>query len=115
MSGQYPLLLKKRVLNTFKRAERVFNEGDYDTRVREAEYAVQLYVKSLIYRVSSEEVYGCNIRGLLGILASILLENGFREEAEKIIEYIKRHKRLLAELDDAHTRAVYGLIEYGEK
>ena len=115
MSGQYPLLLKKRALNAFKWAKRAFDEGDYDTCVREAEYAVQLYVKSLIYRVSGEEVYGHNIRGLLGILASILLENDFRGEAGKIIEYIKKHKRLLAELEDAHTRAVYGLIEYGER
>jgi HEPN domain-containing protein len=54
-------------------AEKASEEGDYDTAAREAEYFVQLYIKSLIYRVLGEERRGHDIRGLLGILASSLL------------------------------------------
>jgi len=112
LSGEYSALLKKRALNALKWAERAFNEGDYDTAVREADYAVQLYIKSLIYRILGEEVRGHNLRELLGILVSSLIEENFREEAEELIDYIRKHRRELAELSEAHIRATYGLMEY---
>ena len=115
MSGEYPLLLKKRAFNALKWAEKAFMEGDYDTALREAEYAVQLYIKSLIFRILGEEVRGHNIRELLGILASALLEEGLEEYSSTIIDFVRKHRRELAELTDAHTRATYGLFEYGRK
>ncbi len=115
MSGEYPMLLKKRALNALKWAEKAFEEKDYDTAAREAEYAVQLYIKSVIYRVLGEEVRGHDVRGLMGILASSLLEEGLDKEAETISDYIRRHRRELAELAEAHTRAIYGVFEYGQR
>ena len=113
MSGEYPSLLRRRALSALKWAGRALEEGDYDTAVREAEYAVQLYVKSLIYRILGEEVGERNVRELLGVLASPLLEEGFEEEAGLLVDYVRRHRRELAELSYAHTRATYGLTEYG--
>ena len=115
LSGEYAVLLRKRALSALKWAERAFNEGDYDVAVREAEYAVQLYIKSIIYRVLGEEVRGHNIRELLGILASGLIEEGLKSEAENLIEYTRKHRRELAELSEARTRATYGLIEYSKE
>jgi len=115
MSGEYPALLRKRALNALKWARRAFEDGDYDTAVREAEYAVQLYVKSVIHRVLGEEVRGHSLRELLGILVSALIEEGLEEEAREVADYVRRHRRELAELTEAHTRAVYGLIEYGRR
>ncbi len=92
--------------------ERALEEGDYDTAAREAEYAAQLYLKSLLYRILGEEVRSNNLRELLGVLISALLEEGFRKEAEILVEYVRRKRRELAELSDAHTRATYGLAEY---
>ena len=115
MSGEYPSLLRKRSLNALKWAEKAYSEGDYDTAVREAEYAVQLYTKSLIYRVLGEERRGHDIRGLLGILSASLLEQGLEEEARVISNYVRKHRRELAELAEAHTRAIYGIFEYGER
>jgi len=112
MSGEYSALLRKRSLRALKWAERAFKDGDYDIAVREADYAVQLYAKSLIYRVLGEEVRGHNLRELLGILASSLIEEGFKEEAENLIDYSRKHRRELAELSDAHVHATYGLTEY---
>ena len=115
MSGEYPALLKKRALNALKWAKRTFDDKDYDTAVREAEYAVQLYIKSITYRILGEEIRGHNPRELLGILASALIEEGFEEEAKELIDYIRKHRLELAELTEAHTRAIYGLIEYGKR
>ncbi len=115
MSGEYACLLKKRALNAFKWAKRAFEEGDYDTAAREAGYAARLYIESFIYRVLGEERRGHDIRGLLGILAAALIEQGLSREAERIFDFIRTHRRELAELAEAHTRAVYGLFEYGER
>jgi len=115
LSGEYSALLSKRALNALKWARRAFEEGDCDTAVREAEYAIQLYIKSIIYRVLGEEAEGRNLRELLGVLASALIEEGFEEEAKELVNYIRKHKRELAELTEAHTRAVYGLIEFGRR
>jgi len=112
MSGEYPILLRRRALNALRWAEKAFEDGDYDTAVREAEYAAQLYLKSLIYRVLGEEIRGDSIRELLGVLVSALLEEGFSEEANALADYVRRRRRELAELSDAHIRATYGLIEY---
>lgn len=113
MSGKYPELLKKRALNALKWANKAYTDGDYDIAVREAEYGVRLYIKSVIHRVLGEEVRGHNIRELLGVLTSALLEEGLRDEAELLLDYVRKHRRELAELSDAHTRATYGLTEYG--
>ncbi len=115
MSGEYPALLRKRALNALKWSRRAFEEEDYDTAVREAEYAVQLFIKSFIYRVLGEETRGHNLRELLGVLASALIEEGLEEEAKELVDYIRKHRRELAELTEAHTRAVYGLIEFSRR
>ena len=112
MSGEYPLILRRRALNALKWAERALEEGDYDTAAREAEYAAQLYLKSVIYRVRGEEVRGHNINELLGILAYTLIEEGLEEEARIVIDYSRSRRRELAELSDAHVKATYGLVEY---
>ncbi len=114
-SGEYPSLLKKRALTALKWAKRAFKEGDYDIAVNNAEYAVQLYVKSIIYRILGEERSCHDIRSLLGVLASALIEQGLNEEANLVIDFIRANRRPIAELSDAHTRAMYSLFEYGEK
>jgi len=106
------MLLRKRALNVLKWAVRALEEGDYDIAAREAEYAAQLYLKSLLYRVLGEEARSRNLRELLGVLISALLEEGLRNEAEMLADYVRRKRRELAELSDAHTRATYGLAEY---
>ena len=115
MSGEYPLILRKRALNALKWAERALEEGDYDTAAREAEYAAQLYLKSVIYRVRGWEARGRDINELLGILAYTLMEEGLDEEARMIMDFSRSRRRELAELSDAHTRASYGLVEYTER
>ena len=115
MSGEYPALLRKRALKALEWSKRAFESSDYDTAAREAEYAAQLYVRSVIYRVRGEEVRGHNLRELLGVLLSSLMEEGLEEDAEFLADYLRKHRRELAELTEAHTRATYGLTEYGKR
>lgn len=106
------MVLRRRALRALSWAEKALEEGDYDTAAREAEYAAQLYLKSITYRVLGEEVRSHSIRELLGVLTSALLEEGFSEEASVLADYSRRKRRELAELSEAHTRATCGLVEY---
>ncbi|MCD6368540.1 MAG: HEPN domain-containing protein [Thermoproteales archaeon] len=112
MSGGYPNLLKRRASSMMKLAERLLHEGEYDLAVLNAEYATQLYIKSLLYRLSGEEWRGHSVRTLLGALALVAEENGLKRVAERIYDYVRRSRRILAELDEAHTRSIYGVFEY---
>jgi len=115
VSGEYAALLRRRALAAFKWAQRAYAEGDYDIAVLQAEYAVQLYLKSVLYRVLGEEVRGHNIRELFGLLSAALLEQGAEDLAREVSEYVRRHRRELEELSEAHTRATYSIVEYGER
>jgi HEPN domain-containing protein len=72
-------------------------------------------VKSLLYRVLGEEVRGHDVRDLLAVLVSALLEQGLRDEAERVASFVRSRRRELAWLSDAHIRAVYGPVEYGRR
>jgi len=111
LSGEYPALLRRRALRMFRLAERLLEEGDADLSVLHAEYAARLYVKQLLLRLTGEEYRGHSIRVLLGALRAVLEDLGQREAAERLAEYTRRSRRLLAELEEGHTRAVYGVYE----
>ncbi|WP_460025938.1 HEPN domain-containing protein [Infirmifilum sp. SLHALR2] len=102
-------------MSALKWAQRACQEGDYDTCALLAGHAAQLYLKSLIYRVTGEEVRVQGVRELLWVLAAALVEQGAEDFAREVSDYMRAHKRELAELSDAHTRAAYGLTGYGEK
>lgn len=69
----------------------------------------------MLYRVLGEEIRGHYVRGLLALLVSSLLEQGFREEAERLAEFVKRNRIALSWLGEAHIRAAYGPVEYNER
>jgi len=112
LSGVYPALLRKRSELMLRLAAELLDRGAYDVAALLAEYAAQLRIKSLLYRVTGEEWRGHSIRSLLGALALSLRNEDFHEEAEMIEDYVRANRRLLAELEEAHTRAVYSVLEY---
>ena len=77
-----------------------------------AEYAAQLYTRQLLYRLTGEEHRGHGIRALLALLVEVLEAGGFGELAEEVRRFTMGNRRLLAELEEGHTRAVYGPFEY---
>ncbi|MEM1667584.1 MAG: HEPN domain-containing protein, partial [Thermofilaceae archaeon] len=86
-----------------------------DLAVLNAEYAARLLVKAILYRVAGEEVRGHSIRALIGLLVSVLEEKGFRKEAEELIEYVRRNRRVIAELEEGHVRSIYGVFSYSRE
>lgn len=112
MSGDYASLLRRRALAMLDLSRRLLAEGLYDLAVFNAEYAAQLYLKSLLYRLAGEEYRGHSIRALMGALSMMLRDKGLKELAEEVEGFVRENRRLLAELEEAHTRAVYGVFEY---
>ena len=115
MSGRYPDLLRRRAESMMRLAERLLSEGEYDLAVLNAEYAAQLYVKSVLLRLTGEEWRGHGIRTLLGAVALAAQGGGLGDVAENIVDFTRKNKRMLAELEEAHTRSVYGPFEYSEE
>ncbi|KSW11469.1 DNA-binding protein [Pyrodictium occultum] len=112
MSGEYPRLLARRAEAMLRNAERLQAEGEHDLAVLNAEYAAQLYLKALLYRLTGEEWRGHSIRSLLGALALVLRGSGFDELAGMVEDFVRSSRRILAELEEARVRAVYGPFEY---
>lgn len=112
MSGEYSALLRRRALSMPQLADRLLNEGEYDLAALHAEYVAQLYLKSPLFRLTGEEWRGHNARMLIGLLAYTLEEKGLRALADEVMDFAKRNKRILAELEEAHTRSVYGPFQY---
>lgn len=104
--------MKKRALTMLELAERLLRENKYDLTVLHAEYAAQLYLKSLLYRLTGEEHRGHNIRALLALLVETLEGENFETLADEVRRFVASNRRLLAELEEGHTRAVYGVFEY---
>jgi len=96
-------------------AERLLEEGEYDLAALNAEYAAQLYIKSVLYRLSGEEWRGHSIKTLLGALSYVLRDLGLSDLAEEIVDFIRKNRRILAELEEAHVRAVYGVFQYSRE
>ncbi|MEM4970843.1 MAG: HEPN domain-containing protein [Sulfolobales archaeon] len=42
----------------------------------------------------------------------MLEDRGLRAQAERVMDFVRWNRRILAELEDAHTRAVYGSFQY---
>ncbi len=112
MSGEYAALLRRRALSMLRLARELAARGDADLAALNAYYAAQLYLKSVLYRVSGEEWRGHGLRALMGALVVLLRQAGFSDEAQTVEDYVRANRRILAELEEAHTRAVYGALEY---
>ena len=115
MSGEYSELLKRRSLDMAEAARNLLREGKYDLAVLLAEYSAQLYLKQLLYRLTGEEWRGHSVRALLGVLATVLREEGLEGLAVEVESYASRHRRILAELEEAHVRSVYGPFPYSRE
>jgi HEPN domain-containing protein len=115
LSGEYPRLLRRRAESMLRLARRLLDEGEYDLAALHAEYSIQLAVKSILYRLTGEEWRGHAVRTLLGALLAALEEAGLRGPAEELAGFIRSRRRLLAELEEAHVRAVYGALPYSRR
>ena len=87
-------------------------KGFYDLAAFHAEQALQLFLKSMLVRISGEEIRGHEVRELLATLAFSLETEGFKEIAEEMSKLAKRYRKLLVGLEEAYYEARYKPYPY---
>jgi HEPN domain-containing protein len=115
MSGEYYILLWRRAERFLIRATRDLDEGDYDGAFFNAEEAVQLAVKAMLYKYFGEipRIYGS--KTLLAKLRNLFMDAGRDDVASLIGRFVADNRDALDILEESYTMARYGAISYGEK
>jgi HEPN domain-containing protein len=115
MSGEYYALLWKRAERFLIRATRDFSEGDYDGTCFNAEEAVQLAVKAILYRYFGEVPRIHSSKALLARLRNLFMDAGRDDIASMIGRFVANNRDALDILEESYVMARYGIISYGKK
>ncbi|AMQ19504.1 DNA-binding protein [Thermococcus peptonophilus] len=82
-------------------AESAFGEEKYDAAIFLAEQALQFYLKALLIKYANVRLRTHSVRELLAALGKAL------EAEEKVVDFIRSHRSLLRELEDAYIGTRY--------
>ncbi len=115
MSGELVEKLRHRAMVFLREAKRFLEEGEYDLACFSAEQAVQLYLKSVFLKLFGEAPRIHGVRELLGLLASRLRQEEFKEEAVEIKEFTRENRYALSVLEDAYIDARYTIRGFTEE
>ena len=115
LSGEYYRLLWRRAERFLVRAVRDLEEGDYDGACFNAEEAVQLAAKAVLYRYFGEAPRIHGSRALLARLRNLLMEAGLDEVARIVSEFVAENRDALNLLEESCVTARYGDVSYGER
>ncbi len=101
--SEYPDKLKRRALSFLKSAKVRMEWGDYDLVCFDAEQAVQLYLKALLYKL-----FGLRTRthGTLEHLGMLRRELG--EEGRWVSDLVRRLRDGIDLLDESYVEGRYG-------
>ncbi|MET1160362.1 MAG: HEPN domain-containing protein [Thermoprotei archaeon] len=115
MSGEYYSLLWRRAERFLTRAIRDFSERDYDGACFNAEEAIQLATKALLYRYFGEAPRIHGSKALLARLRNLFMDAGRDDVARLIGRFVADNRDGLDLLEESYIMARYGAISYGEK
>ncbi len=115
MSGEYYRLLWRRAERFLVRARRDLEEGDFDGACFNAEEAVQLAVKAVLYRLFAEAPRVHGSRTLLARLRNLLMDAGVDDAARLVGRFVAENRDALDLLEESYIMARYGAVEYGER
>ena len=115
MSGEYYQLLRRRASRFLLRAQRDLTEGDYDGACFNAEQAIQLAAKALLYKYFAETPRIHSSKTLLARLRNLFMDADRNDIASLIGRFTADHRDGLDLLEESYTMARYGAISYSEK
>ena len=76
---------------------------------------MQLYAKALCFELFGELVRGHRVGELLAILIKMLEDKGFKGVANKLLEFVDKHRRALVVAEEAYTMSRYGEASYSNE
>jgi len=106
MSHREVDLLTGRAFRMLKSARNALVTGDYDIAAFMADQAVQLYLKSVVFKSTGEIPRVHAIRQLLGILGTAL------SRSEEVEQFVRKNRSLLIRLEEAYITSRYVPREY---
>ncbi|MEM4971823.1 MAG: HEPN domain-containing protein [Sulfolobales archaeon] len=102
MSGEYYTLLRKRAERFLVRAVRDLSEGDYDGTCFNAEEAIQLAVKAVLYRYFGENPCIHGSKTLLARLRNLFMDAGGDSIASLLNRFIADNRDALDILEESY-------------
>ena len=108
MSGERVNVIKDRAY-AFLNLARELVDRRLDISSFNIHQACQLRIKASLLRFTGEIPRVHSIRELLGILARKLEDLGFREDALKIMNFVRRRRDSLIDIESAYTESRYGI------
>lgn len=115
MGGEYYGLLWRRAERFLVQAQRDLEDRDYDGACFNAEEAVRLAVKAVLYRLFAEAPRVHGSRTLLAGLRNLLMDAGLDDAARLVGRFVSDHRDSLDLLEESYIMARYGAVEYGER
>lgn len=93
-------LLQDRALRMLRVAEQNLESGHFDLAAFMAEQAVQLFIKSLIFKATGEIPRMRMVRQLLGVFGEI-------SDRKRVEGFVRRNRSLLIRLEEAYISSRY--------
>jgi len=115
VSGEYFRLLWRRAERFLVRALRDYEEGDYDGACFNAEEAIQLVTKALLYKYFGEVPRIHGSKALLARLRDLFMDAGKEGVASVVGRLVADYRDALDILEESYVMARYGALSYGEK
>ena len=107
---QYRTLLR-RAYEFLEEAKEALMRSRFDLACFFAEQAAQLYLKAILLKVIGDYPKTHYVRILLSKLVEVIVDE---EKKLKIIDFTKRNRAKLSELEDVYIMARYSTKSYGE-
>ena len=113
VSGERVELLKDRARFFLGLARELLGRGRLDVSAFSVEQAIQLRVRASLLRFTGEIPGVHSIRELLGMLARVLEDLGFADEVQRVRGFVREHRDVLVDVEDAYTMARYAVFTAG--
>lgn len=108
MSGERVNIIKDRAYALLNLARELVDRR-LDLSSFNVHQACQLRIKASLLRFTGEIPRVHSIRELLGILAKKAEDLGFKEDALKIMNFVRRQRDALIDIESAYTESRYGI------
>ncbi|PUA33824.1 MAG: hypothetical protein B9J98_02490 [Candidatus Terraquivivens tikiterensis] len=109
MSGERVNVLKRRSEDFLKLAKELIDRKMLDIASFSVHQACQLRIKASLLRLTGSIPRTHGIRELMGLLANSLEEEGFKQLAEDVRDFVKRYRDTLIDVEYSYTESRYGL------
>ncbi|MEM3063695.1 MAG: HEPN domain-containing protein [Nitrososphaerota archaeon] len=109
MSGERVNIIKERARAFLELSRDLLEKGRLDIASFNINQACQLRIKAALLRLSGEAPRVHGLRELLGMLAKRLEESNYTNESGSIVDFVRKHRDPLIDVESAYAESRYGI------